>query len=398
MHIGIALKQSWTLARREVFVLATMALLVPGTVAVASERTVAICNASPVRIHLATGIRSSTQFSTSGWTTLRPGSCHEWQTSENSDFYYYGISTSKLTRWLRGGNPAKWKPKAIGLLTNRLCYDAYDNFAMPANGACSEEAPFNRVKIRGNDRTIPLYLPDYHELALRDAPEISRILTGRMVFEERLRQIPGRESYFQIGADVSETEDGLKIIRIYPGMPAEAEKLQINDVIVSLDDRPIITEDDLEKALEMDILRADPPIITVRRNGRQFKRSIIPLFYEFNHPEYDESEMGTAFGIAFVDGVFLGFGSQAGCGVLFGLKALAERSQRPDSAGEENKASYSACTDTLDRELSKRELLYEPITTAATWASIIIPGLPAGKLAKLTKAVPLAARSRRVVK
>ena len=125
----------------------------------------------------------------------------------------------------------------------------------------------------------------------------------------------------------------------------------------------------------------------------------MPMFFEFNHPDYNDFNRITTFSWSFFDGITFGFLNEIGCGLLHG----AEEWGRAHESGKEFNdkefsRKYNSCAERMNEELLESEILFDKASTAAFWSSMIVPvgGAAKGvsKLSRLKNSVPLAARSR----
>lgn len=369
-----------------------LAGLIAGS-AEAQARSAQLCNHSPVTTWVTVGYDSGSSEITRGWWKIMPGECNSWSIP-SSNFYYRAEATGKLARWLNDGSSLVWGG------WHRRCFNPTKRFKLSNSGDCRQKGWYSRTSVPTSGKRIPLYESNHSGVALSQATELRRVLSGRMEYEELLRKTSGREPHFQLGVDVRQVAQGLEVRRVYEGMPAEGEGLDIGDIITRLDGRRIVSLSDLHGALRrIDILRVGPVNIQILRNGERLEGTISPLFFEFNHPEYNPNGGAGTFLWSFANESFFGLGNLAGCSVVYGalegIDALADdRSFSTRAAAD----ASSRCSRGLNRELAKKELLYEKAATAGMWASLAAPGIPAAKLARLGKATSLAGKSRFVAR
>lgn len=361
----------------------------------AHAKDVSVCNASPVKAHLATGFDRGGVIISRGWFHVEPGQCIDQSGVSGNNFYYRAESYSALALWLNDGSPIIWSSS----LFNRLCAN-HNKFELVNTPNCVSKLSFIKQTVVHEKSVINFFESNHKGINSNRAPELARVLTGRMENENSLKRRAGRENPFQIGIVMKEHALGVEIASVLPGMPAEKEGLEASDIITELDGYKILKMNDVVRVVkQIPILRTTPLALTVIRNGETIEGTISPLFYEFNHPDYStEGEVGSGIW-AFFDGAALGFGNEAGCGIFVGLiegvsSLVGDR--KFDTKGASS--AISGCSNELNTALAEREILYKGTTTAANWASLIVPGIPLGKFAKILKNIPLAARSRKVVR
>ena len=358
-------------------------------------KQVTICNASPLKVDVAVRLISDTgERKTHGWYNLQPGGCSYWNT-QGSKFYYYAQSYEELARWLNDGDPYKWDSWFPS-----LCVDPKYAFEMSEKGSCQTKYGFKSALLRQDVSTIKLYEKHHKGIKLEDAQNIRRNLIGRMDYENMLRNQEGKESPFQLGIYTEDDIDSVRITRVFPGMPAEAEGLEVNDRIVALNGYKIENERDFIWVLDnISIFRAEPLPMIINRNGQNIDGSIEPLFFPFNHWEYSPDGKAGTFLWAVADGATLGLGNELLCGGLnFLAEGLRSLPEDRDFNGKQAIENSSSCSRSLNKEMAKKQLLYEDAANAGYWASILVPGIPVAKVLKAKGVLPLAARSRHVAR
>ena len=101
-----------------------------------------------------------------------------------------------------------------------------------------------------------------------------RVIRGYLGLHGRRIPIPvslGR----QIGVEMG---SGVEILALEEDGPAAAAGLEIEDVILSLDDEPVGSVDDLHKLMTTHVV-GQPATIGILRDGRRFERRILPSEY-----------------------------------------------------------------------------------------------------------------------
>ena len=151
--------------------------------------------------------------------------------------------------------------------------------------------------------------------------------------------------------------------------------------------------------------------MAIVRDGQRVDGTIVPMFFPFKHWEYSPNGKAGTFVWSAYDSAALGFGNEITCGIpqaidgaasliadaFFALnKETAPKKQIFD--GKQISENYSACSQSLNMELAKKQLLYGDAYNAGFWAGLLIPGLPTAKFLKGSKALPFAAKSRKVAK
>lgn len=357
----------------------------------AHAKEVTVCNAAPFAADLAVSTDTGAGHRTDGWYELQPGSCRRFTGLVGEQFYYRADSYDDLSKWLNRGRPIRWSGAAF------LCIHPTEAFQLPARGECAHRAGFTSVRLAGEQQTITLYEGNHRGVALSNATELRRILTGRMEFEQFLIRNPGREAPFQLGAWTSDTGgEGALITKIQPGMPAEAEGLAVGDRIVELNGYAVTSSADVANILdELDILRTEPVAMAVVRNGARISGTIEPQFFEWNHREYESSGAISTVFWSGLDGIFLTVGNELACASVIGLsESMQALADDKDFDGKRFANDTAGCSKQLNRDLAKRELLYPTAAKVAFWASLIVPEGALLKGTKLVRTLPLAARSR----
>lgn len=369
---------------------AVAALGLAGFGADAAARDAEICNGAPVKLYLAVSYDGVSR----GWYKLEPGGCARFNGVRGRTVNYFAQASEPLARWLSRGGGLEWNGWAY------RCVHPREAFQFAARGRCAEKRGFATFRLSGAANRMTLSEENHRGVAFSDLPRLRRALSGRMAFEATLRNTPGREPPFQLGVSTGEGRQGVRVVKVHAGMPAEAEGLKPGDEIVALNGYTVRDAGQLRWVLDTLSLFADAPLpMTILRDGRKISGSIAPMFYEFNHRDYRPGGGAKTFLWSAVNGVAFGFGNELACGGVFslaeGASALAE--ERDLDAGW-IKSNAERCASNLNRELAKHEILHKSAANAAFWASLIAPGLPVGKLARAARGVPLAARSRFVAR
>ncbi len=356
-------------------------------------KDVSLCNGSPVKVFTAVGFNSGQKAVTKGWYSLSPGKCRTWSYS-GTDFYYYAESQSRLARWLNDGSPMKWDG------WHRRCVNYVNAFEKYGTGNCDQAHRFSKVVLPHDQNRFTLYEQNHIGVQLQQVPSLRRSLLGRMEFESILRSNNKREAPFQLGIGIANHRQGVRIEKVYAGMPAETEGLETGDVISALNGYRIRNVKDLHWIMDnVSLFQSEPLPMSIVRDGQKVSGAISPLFYEFNHKDYDPNGGFGTFLWSTVNGIAFGFGNELGCGAAHGLaEGISSLLQDRDFKTSQTADEVSDCSSSLNRELAKNEILYEKAATAGFWASLLAPGIPAGKLLKAGKGVPLAARSRFVAR
>lgn len=374
---------------------AAVALTGIAVLGVANAKEVEFCNGSPMSAYAAVAMDQGQGAQTHGWYRLEPQECVTFRAIVGSRFEYFANSAEDLARWLGQGRLVSWSG------WRSRCIDPSEPFTLPAEGQCQKRAGFIGVNLLHEQSRVVLYEKNHRGIPLEEATELRRRLIGRMEFEQSLRRQAGREPPFQLGLFVENARaGGVRITRVFPGMPAETEGLAVGDRIVALDGYQVSNTEDLANILDdIDILRTDSPQITVVRNGVEIAGTIAPMFYEWNHRDYEPSGAVSTFLWSGINGVFAGFGNGLACATVVGLAESMEAvADDRDFSGKRFMGDTGDCSKGLDRDLAKRELLYPTATSTAFWASLVVPEGAALKATRVARAVPLAGRSRYVVK
>jgi len=407
-----------------------------------NAKQVTICNVSPLNIDLAVRLGASPEQPTIGWFNQKPGDCRTWNVNENA-FFYYAQSHEELAYWINDGKPQKWK----SLFGFSMCVEPSLAFEMPAKGACQTKYNFKRFLLKNEKNKINLYATNQKHLELDGLQDARRQLTGVMDYEEMLRNSSGNEPPFQLGIGMEDSfessssnacnadeillggcsmnstpklnpsrkENGVRITRIFPGMPAETEGLETNDRIVLLNNYRINNKRELIWVLEnVSLFNNEPLTVAIIRDGQRIDGTIVPNFFPFKHWEYSPDGKAGAFLWSTYDTAAFGFGNEVTCAapqvLIGGLAIIGDGFNALNRVlGNENASSkeqlfdgkkisetYSACSKSLNLEFAKNAILYNDAHNAGFWAGLLIPGLPTARYLKAKGALPLAARSRKV--
>lgn len=360
----------------------------------ATARQVEVCNGSPVETFMAAGADMGAGFRTRGWYPLSPGGCTSFGNIVTAEFYYYAESYSELGQWLTGSRLLAWRG------SQGLCVDPNNAFDQPLAAQCSNKRYFNKVVLNDAFTRVTLYEKLHMGMPLHEAPELHRVLMGRMQHEQRLHASPGREPPFQLGLTLAGGPGAARVTGIRPGMPAEDVGLQPGDEIVALNGYRITSAGDLLWVLDsVDLFRSEPLPLSIVRGGRHIDGEITPLFYPFNHQEYRPGgEIGAFLGAVFDNATF-GLGNSLLCASLLGLgEGLTALADDRSFDGQKFAGDTRECSSSLDLKVAKNGILYRDAAVAGAWASLVVPGPGIFKLGRAARAVPLAARSRLVAR
>ncbi|MEQ8280576.1 MAG: DUF1036 domain-containing protein [Deltaproteobacteria bacterium] len=362
-------------------------------VAAPAEGTeVELCNAAPVQSYVATAYRDDRGFRTRGWYAMEPGACTRFEDVQGEAFFYFAESRSELAKWISGTSGG-----LVWSGPHQMCVDPSEAFERNYDG-CKTTRGFHRGKLSGKSNRLTLLGPS--RATVSEAPEVARILRGRMAYEALLLESEGREAPFQIGIGLRDVAQGLQITRIHPGMPGEELGLQVGDYIVEFDGIPIGRSSTLVTALdEIPLSRTTPLPISVRRSGEVFDGELVPAFFPFNHKNFTDEAAQRTTTWSFFDGVTFGFLNELGCGLLMGVdEALSSSLDERDYDTRVALDRAAECARGLDFELLEHQLLHKREAMQGDLLSWFVPGPKFLKGVRAGRGLPIAARALKRVR
>ena len=356
--------------------------------ALASAKTVDFCNASPVKITSAVAYYDRTlTLASRGWFVLEPGACATLTGVAGGQLYYYAYSATPLAKWLVRKPAMTWEGPT------RFCINPDDAFRLPDKTECATKAGFLSQSLYGPRPMAPIFEKNHLGIRVSDAPALARDLRGVMAFEQRLKDTPGREPAFQLGADFTDAPQGPRVDAIHPGLPAEYEGMQVGDIILNIDGAAVQSVRDLNDRLDaLPFDRIYPLQISLLRNGQTVRGRIMPMWFAFNHPLYDQVSPSDVFWWDFADGMALDFGNEFACGVGAAAAETSRSTKTKRDFRLNNAIGKSAsCAAQKNRKQKLYRLFYEDAAIAGSWASIIGAG-GAFKLARGARSASLASK------
>lgn len=374
----------------------------------ASAKEVTLCNVSPFQVDISVGYvngvgsRGKDNVTTEGWFSQTPGQCTSWFTNADN-FYYYAESREALAQWTSAGDGVFWRG-GFTQFSNNFCVDPRNAYKLNGRANCSKSYTFNRVRAPTEHTKLNLRHQYHPNASLEGVSELRRQLVGRMNYEALLVNNDTREAPFQIGVGIEKGYvGGVKVSKVFEGMPSEIESIQVGDVITELGGYKLNNSRDLVWVLDqLSIFNSDPlPIKVVTEDQQILNGTIEPLFYPFNHQDFysNGGSVGAFLGSA-IDTFLFGQSSEIACGLGY-ASAEGLRTILDDEAFDTKEVvnGASVCSNDIDLELQKSALLHKDATVAGMWAAIIVPSAAALKGAGALRGtrfnkIPLAGRSR----
>lgn len=365
------------------------------TTPMANAKSMKLCNRSPLKADMAVAYTNEAgDFISEGWFATAPGECANFSGISGQYFYYHAQSKTDLAYWLNGGDRyVVWEGK-----TN-LCFHPSNRFKYVNQNTCAYVAKYQQVMLAYDTNEFSLIHNNYPDISIEQASEVARDLDGVMNWERHLKNTPGRENPFQIGAGLEKGTQGARVAFVVPGLPAEFEGIETGDEIVGLDGFVVETPDDVISILgAIPFDRKTPLQITITRRGEIIEGVIEPLFFPFNHPLYANSSPEATFAWEIADGIPFMLGNEVACGakaLLF--ETLNSLGNDAPFNGARIANSTRGCAETLNKTQELYRIFHEEAATAGVWAGLVAGGtglLKAGKLGELGSGAKLAGKSR----